>query len=801
MTQKATIGGTPTKAPLGYLNVRTTDAKGREIRDIAVDPDRADLIRFAFTAYATGDWSLSSLAKELNARGLTTRPTPAQPARPITTTTLHKVLTNPYYQGTVTFRGLTYDGAHTPLVDSETWLRVQAQLDAKNAVGERPQKYDHYLKGSLYCSCGAKLMIERPRDKNGDRYEYFTCSGRRRKRTPCTRSAILAERIEQRIEATYNTNGLTNNEAERVQDVLHRVFDQLEATSDDERKLLEAQKDKLEAERLKLVQAHYADAIPLDLLKSEQERIHTSLDQITRRLDTMTATYTSARDGLDEILDLLTDLGDLYNRCEPAERRMLNRPLFDRIIIDEDENISVVPAEPAASVLAHVNTDVPEPVTAETNLPRTQAGQVSIFSTYVELWGFEPQTSSMPWRRATNCAIAPSCTYNGTGSPTLLRTTPAALRASVRTVPPLAPLIVWASGTRPRRGSTPTADGRHRRGPGGAPRQVATRLVGEPASAARSPMPAISRLRGPAPGSGPPTTAAKHATSVPYRLVRSVRSLHDGERAVRTGSTPNAHDTAHTGPDRLIGGVCGDLPARGWATRPVRRDRRRCPGGRSPCPRPRSQRRGGRSWLRHETAPSSDGADRDLLEQRGAMGIRTPDLLHAMEARYQLRHSPEWESVPGLPADSQNNSGIRAIRRNGRCSAVVAEHPLLRQRPRVVLQQPPAAGAHLLQHRPGAVTEGAQDLLVGGRQTEQPVDPRAQRGAVADHDEQAVGRNPVQPSLDGLGHPLPHDRHLLAAGDPPADVLLGPALLDLGVEQPLPGAAEPFAQGLVLLDR
>jgi hypothetical protein len=25
----------------------------------------------------------------------------------------------------------------------------------------------------------------------------------------------------------------------------------------------------------------------------------------------------------------------------------------------------------------------------------------------VELWGFEPQTSSMPWRRATSCAIAP----------------------------------------------------------------------------------------------------------------------------------------------------------------------------------------------------------------------------------------------------------------------------------------------------------------------------------------------------------------------------------------------------------
>lgn len=43
-------------------------------------------------------------------------------------------------------RGVTYDGTHQPLVDAETWLRVQTNLDANNARGERPQKYDHYLK-------------------------------------------------------------------------------------------------------------------------------------------------------------------------------------------------------------------------------------------------------------------------------------------------------------------------------------------------------------------------------------------------------------------------------------------------------------------------------------------------------------------------------------------------------------------------------------------------------------------------------------------------------------------------------
>lgn len=245
-------------------------------------------------------------------------------------------------------------------------------------------------------------MIERPRDKAGDRYEYFTCSGRRRKRTTCTRSAILAGRIEEHIETTYGANGLTPAEADRVREVLHQVFDQLEASSEDERKLLEAQKEKLEAERLKLVQAHYADAIPLDLLKSEQERIRVSLDKITARLDMMATTYASAREGLDEIVDLLTDLGDLYNRCEPAERRMLNRALFDRLIIDEDENVTHVPAEPAASVLTHVSSDVPAQVIAETNLPRHQAGQVSIFSTYVDAGGLKPNT----WQRLERLSSA-----------------------------------------------------------------------------------------------------------------------------------------------------------------------------------------------------------------------------------------------------------------------------------------------------------------------------------------------------------------------------------------------------------
>jgi hypothetical protein len=50
MTQKAKLGGTPGRAPMGYLNVRRT-LEGREVRTVAVDPERAPMERWAFEVY------------------------------------------------------------------------------------------------------------------------------------------------------------------------------------------------------------------------------------------------------------------------------------------------------------------------------------------------------------------------------------------------------------------------------------------------------------------------------------------------------------------------------------------------------------------------------------------------------------------------------------------------------------------------------------------------------------------------------------------------------------------------------
>ncbi|MCL2424041.1 MAG: recombinase family protein [Micrococcales bacterium] len=193
LTQKAATGGTVARAPLGYLNVRRRDGLGRDVRTVETDPERAELVRWAFAAYATGTYSTITLHAELVDRGLTTVPTPKRPARAPGLSTVQKMLSNPYYKGEFHYKGACYDGLHEPLVSPEVWYRVQNVLAAHQVSGEKTQTHDHYLKGTVYCgTCGSRLIFTNAKNRHGIVYPYFICAGRHSRRTACTRQAMPA---------------------------------------------------------------------------------------------------------------------------------------------------------------------------------------------------------------------------------------------------------------------------------------------------------------------------------------------------------------------------------------------------------------------------------------------------------------------------------------------------------------------------------------------------------------------------------------------------------------------------------
>ena len=345
LSQKARAGGTIGRAPLGYLNKQGRDEHGREARWVDIDPVRGPLITQAFTEYATDRWTLSTLTNHLTAQGLTTVPTPSRPSHPLGHNKLLAILRNPYYRGIVTYQGVQYPGKHQPLIDDATWQRVQTILN-QHRHGERQRIHNHHLKTTIRCGqCGGRLIIHHAKARNGQIYPYFVCSYRQRHRTECSFKAVLIDEVDIAIADLYHHIHITPDDRRAIEKYLRLELDHIYARQHTHTQKLTTQARKLKTQQAKLLEAHYADAIPLDLLKTEQARLTRELDHITRELATLTADRERVEQHLTEALALLEHCHHLYTHpnTPPSLKKLLNTIFFTEILINPGDNTPNTP--------------------------------------------------------------------------------------------------------------------------------------------------------------------------------------------------------------------------------------------------------------------------------------------------------------------------------------------------------------------------------------------------------------------------------------------------------------------------
>lgn len=385
---------------MGYLNILTRDELGREMRTVEIDPVRAPLVEWAFKAYASGNWTLSQLHDELEARGLVTVPSPRRPAKPPVLSAIHRMLTNPYYKGDVIYRGVQYKGAHEPLIPAEVWYQVQSVLIANRNSGESTQTHSLYLKGTIYCGeCGSRLIVSNAKNRYGNVYPYFVCAGRHTKRTNCTRQAILIEDVDRLVEEYYERVQITPAHRATLAGMLHHELDLMMAGEAYELEELTKNRDRIIAQQDKLLQAFYADAITLAHLKREQQTLASELHQVEQRLTSHHSEYSEARENLDDSLDLLENCADIYRNCDDANRRLCNQAFFTRIFIDEDNTLHVENERPYEVLLdpevsANALNWAAGADEART-VPFVEMGQSSNLATWVPQIGIEPTTPSL----------------------------------------------------------------------------------------------------------------------------------------------------------------------------------------------------------------------------------------------------------------------------------------------------------------------------------------------------------------------------------------------------------------------
>jgi site-specific DNA recombinase len=283
------------------------------------------------------------------------------------------MLHNPYYMGVVRWNGQRYPGKHEPLVDQDPFDQVQALLAAARIGGERAQKHEHYLRGSIFCNeCLGRLLYGRHRGRSGKHYEYFCCNNRTvRRRGQCPSGHYSVPVTEDNIiEVVYPRVLIPPHVQEQIRDELRRELAERTGVIENQAKRHERTIKQIEAKQQKLIQLFYNDRISEDVFDTEQNKLKTERRAADELRTIATAQLEDIQAALDLALSRVEHPYEVYRDGTPLERRLMNRAIFERIEVGPDADITDITLTPVYQALSAWQPDLGRPKTKTQDGPR-----------------------------------------------------------------------------------------------------------------------------------------------------------------------------------------------------------------------------------------------------------------------------------------------------------------------------------------------------------------------------------------------------------------------------------------------
>jgi site-specific DNA recombinase len=237
---------------------------------------------------------------------------------------------------------------------------VQAVLAAHNTAGEKDRRHPHYLKGSIWCGeCGGRLVYSRNTGRRGGVYEYFVCLNRHAKRRPCQRRYLSVKAVEAGVEDYYRSFQVPPERAAQIREsVMVELAAEREHAAADQRRARERLAT-LTAQRKAILQAHYNDAIPHDLLKEEMDRLTREMAEAERLARDAGKTVEQLEDTLRRALTVASSCHRHYEKAPPHVRRQINQGFFTKLFIDQDGSVERAElTEPFATLLVESSHEV-----------------------------------------------------------------------------------------------------------------------------------------------------------------------------------------------------------------------------------------------------------------------------------------------------------------------------------------------------------------------------------------------------------------------------------------------------------
>ena len=176
------VGGT---RPLGY-------DVDRETKRYIVNEKTAPIVRQIFTRYAKGATEFE-IIRWLNDQGIRTTK-----KKPFTKSSLATLLHNEKYIGVYTYGNLVrVEDGMPAIIDRETFDKVQELMKVNRRAPSHTWTHQEYiLTEKLFCGkCGSPMVGESGFSKTGAKHCYYSCTGKRKKKT-CDKRPVRQDWIE-----------------------------------------------------------------------------------------------------------------------------------------------------------------------------------------------------------------------------------------------------------------------------------------------------------------------------------------------------------------------------------------------------------------------------------------------------------------------------------------------------------------------------------------------------------------------------------------------------------------------------
>ena len=327
-----------TYAPYGYKRVHVQDGAAKRPK-LELNPPADAVARRIFDMALQGKSTLD-IAKTLNAEGI-----PTSNGKKWLKTTVHFVLTNEAYAGTVVWGANAKDGAppvrveeaHPAIVSKQEFRRIARMMQSRAPKKVNPRRVSsrYLLSGLAKCETCGKAMTAA--EAKSGKYTYYIChSLLKRGKGACKTPRLNAKKFEKVIVDEIRANILTES---NIRDLVKLLDEEMDGVAHEQRQRLETIEGELEDVKKRLGRiwnfietsdTEMADAS--DRIREHRERKET-LEIAAEEARALLKERRQFLDSADTIATFAEEMSDFLKTSELTETRAFVHSFVKEVVV------------------------------------------------------------------------------------------------------------------------------------------------------------------------------------------------------------------------------------------------------------------------------------------------------------------------------------------------------------------------------------------------------------------------------------------------------------------------------------